>query len=95
MENQELILEMFKEVSTELRTVNTKMDSNHEAAMKAITKNREEFVIFKTKINARTAMISTIIGFAIAVAGLLLQHKKLKETEAEKVKYEQTYIKTI
>jgi hypothetical protein len=94
MDNQELILEMFKEVSTELRAVNVKMDDNHTAAMKEITRNREEFVIFKTRVNAKTAMISTIIGLAIAIAGLLLQHKKMQDTTKEQVNYEQTYIKT-
>jgi len=103
--DDKLVLDMFGEVYKELRAANTKIDTGHKDIMAAMSNNkelildkmntnREEFVIFKTKVNTRTAMISAVIGIAIAAVGLFLQHHQTHKEPVEQVKYEQIYNKT-
>jgi len=92
--DERVYLDMIKEVYTELRSVNTKIDAGNSKIMKEISINREEFVIFKTKVNTRTAMISAIIGLSIALAGIFLQHKKTLKDNIQQTNYEQVDIKT-
>ena len=44
----------------------------HKDVMTAITANREEFVIFKTKVNTRTALISIAIGAVVTIGSLIM-----------------------
>ena len=93
MEGAELTLEMIKEASKEIRSLGIKVDKNHNAVMEKMTGNHLEFKVFKAKIDARTALISTIVGLSIAVGGLLLQHRKIQRQEIQETNYEQVYIK--
>ena len=65
-----------------------KIDKNHNAVMHEITVNREEFVIFKTKVNTRTAVISTAIGavFMIVSLALTVSHNNKKKLETEQLR---------
>ena len=93
MEGAELTLEMIKEASKEIRSLGIKVDKNHNAVMEKMTGNHLEFKVFKAKIDARTALISTIVGLGIALGGLLLQHRKIQRQEIQETNYEQVYIK--
>lgn len=93
MESAELTLEMIKETSKEIRSLGIKVDKNHNAVMEKMTGNHLEFKIFKAKIDARTALISTIVGLSIAVGGLLLQNRKIEKQEIQQTHYEQVDIK--
>ena len=51
----------------------------HAAIMREVAMNREEFVIFKTKVNVKTATISGIIGFFVLVTSVALNIGTIKD----------------
>jgi len=50
------------EVYGEFQQVHKAISDSKAEVLKEIANNREEFVIFKTKVNTRTALISSVIG---------------------------------
>jgi hypothetical protein len=67
------------EVYAEFQKVHKAIADSKADVLKEITANREEFVIFKTKVNTRTAMISTIIGAIVLLTSLLLNIGAIKD----------------
>ena len=58
--------------------------AEHKELISAVAANREEFVIFKTKVNTRTALISSAIGAVVLITSLLLNISAIKDRQAEK-----------
>jgi hypothetical protein len=83
MENR-VQAEWMKEVYGEFQSVHKAIANSEKVVLKEIANNREEFVIFKTKVNTRTAMISTAIGTVVLITSLLLNISAIKERKAEK-----------
>jgi len=85
--------EWTKEVYSEFQKVHQAIADTKADVLLEIGKNREEFVIFKTKVNTRTAMISTIIGAIVLLTSLLLNISAIKDKHDSKkqpVETEQT-----
>ena len=74
----------MKEVYGEFQAVHAGIAESKAEVLKEIAANREEFVIFKTKVNTRTAMISGAIGAVVLITSLLLNISAIKERQAEK-----------
>jgi len=62
--------------------------TEHKEVINAITTNREEFVIFKTKVNTRTALISASIGAVVLISSLLLNIAAIKDRKEANVETE-------
>lgn len=74
----------MKEVYGEFQSVHKAIADSKAEVLKEITGNREEFVIFKTKVNTRTAMISASIGAIVLLTSLLLNIGAIKDRLGEK-----------
>ena len=61
--------------------------AEHKELIGAVTANREEFVIFKTKVNTRTALISASIGAVVLITSLLLNISAIKDRQESKQDY--------
>ena len=70
------------EVYNEFQKVHKAITDSKADVLREITANREEFVIFKTKVNTRTAMISTIIGAIVLITSLLLNIGAIRDRQA-------------
>jgi len=84
MDNNNVQNEWAKEVYNEFQKVHGAIASTKADVLKEIALNREEFVIFKTKVNTRTAMISTIIGTIVLITSLLLNISAIKDRQENK-----------
>jgi len=62
----------MKEVNNEFKLTREQMVNQHQELRNEIAANREEFVIFKTKVSTRTALISSAVGFVAVLVSLLL-----------------------
>ena len=76
--------EWAREVYNELQKVHKGIADTKTELLKEISVNREEFVIFKTKVNTRTAMISTIIGTIVLITSLLLNIGAIRDRQDAK-----------
>jgi len=74
-----LLLDWMKEVNGEFKLTRGQMVAQHNELRDEIAANREEFVIFKTKVNVRTAMISSSIGFVALILSIILNLGSIKE----------------
>lgn len=83
-QNKGIPQEWAGEVYSELQKVHSAISESKASVLKEITANREEFVIFKTKVNTRTAMISTIIGVVVLLTSLLMNISAIKDRQSEK-----------
>lgn len=89
MDNK-LMLEWVKEVNKEFTETRTHFDEaiqkmaqanqdQHKEIMDEVARNREEFVIHKTKVNVRVTVISSVIGFFVLITSLALNADKIKD----------------
>lgn len=69
MDNNTLI-EWIKEVNTEMLNTQKMIGATRDELKDEIAKNREEFIIFKTTINTRTAFISGAIGLLALIISI-------------------------
>jgi len=69
------------EVYGELKALHKAVADSKAELIKEMNKNREEFVIFKTKVNTRTALISSIIGAVVLITSLLLNIAAIKDRQ--------------
>lgn len=69
------------EVYGELKALHKAVADSKAELIKEMNKNREEFVIFKTKVNTRTALISSIIGAVVLITSLLLNIAAIKDMQ--------------
>ncbi|MHC4646513.1 MAG: hypothetical protein ACYTBJ_13515 [Planctomycetota bacterium] len=83
-QNNDLVITWIKEATKEMKENRDANTKEHRELVALISGNREEFVIFKTKVNARTAMISTGIGFIALVLSIILNIGSIKERQAIK-----------
>ena len=79
-----LLLDWMKEVNDEFKETRKLMGQQHTELRSEIAKNREEFVIFKTKVNTRTALISASLGFVAVILSIILNFGSIKERQAAK-----------
>jgi hypothetical protein len=88
--DDKILLDWIKEVNNEFKAtrdhVDTKVDDlkesnirQHGDIMREVAKNREEFVIFKTKVNVRTATISSVIGFFVLAISVGMNIGNIKD----------------
>jgi hypothetical protein len=89
-----LLQDANREAGKETRDLRLLVMNNHNEVMRAISQNREEFVIFKTRVNAKTALISGAVAVAIAIASLIIDVKKNNKQEIEPITYEQVDTKS-
>jgi len=82
--NNDLVIQWIKEATKELRELRDDNSKDHKDLTRMIAKNREEFVIFKTKVSTRTAMISAGIGFVALVFSIILNFGSIRERAAAK-----------
>ena len=83
MENR-VQAEWMKEVYGEFQAVHKAISDSKTDVLKEIAFNREEFVIFKTKVNTRTALISAAIGAVVMIASLLMNIVNLNKAAEER-----------
>ena len=76
--------EWMKEVYGEFQSVHKAIAESKASVLKEISANREEFVIFKTKVNTRTAMISASIGAVVLITSLLLNIGSFRDRQEAK-----------
>ena len=76
--------EWMKEVYGEFQSVHKAITDSKASVLKEISANREEFVIFKTKVNTRTAMISASIGAVVLITSLLLNIGSFRDRQEAK-----------
>jgi len=74
----------MKEVYGEFQSVHKAIADSKEDLLKQLNSNREEFVIFKTKVNTRTALISASIGAVVLISSLLLNIAAIKDRQTAK-----------
>jgi len=73
--------EWMKEVYGEFQSVHRAIADSKAEVLKEITSNREEFIIFKTRVNTRTAMISGAVGAIVLITSLLLNISAIKDRQ--------------
>lgn len=78
-ENNGLVIEWIKEASKEMRIMRNQNTKDHKEIRDEMVRNREDFVIFKTNINARTVAISTIIAMIVAITTLILNIREINK----------------
>ena len=83
MENR-VQAEWMKEVYGEFQAVHKAITDSEKTVLREISNNREEFVIFKTRVNTRTAMISGAIGAVVLITSLLLNISAIKDRQEMK-----------
>jgi len=88
--DDKIMIEWIKEVNNEFKETRSHLDESlnvlkeqnlfqHAAIMAEVAKNREEFVIFKTRVNVKTATISGIIGFVVLLSSIFINIGTIKE----------------
>jgi len=87
MDQNSIQNEWAKEVYGEFQLVHKAISDSKAEVLKEITANREEFIIFKTKVNTRTALISAAIGAVVLITSLLLNIGAIKDRS--NIKYQQ------
>jgi hypothetical protein len=97
--DDKIMMEWMQEVYREFQNTNDKIDDSKNELKKEISLNREEFVIHKTKVNTRTALISIGIGSVVTIISILMNfgvigHKHKQEpVNIEPVKLEIEQVK--
>jgi len=90
-----ILIDWIKEASAKIEHLDEKIDlkidkleekmaQQHKELRGDVQQNREEFVIFKTKITARTAAISSTIGLIALIASLILNVGSIKDRASDK-----------
>jgi len=77
--DDKLLIDWMKEVNREFTETRRLMSDQHKELRAEVAANREEFVIFKTKVNTRTALISATAGFIAVVLSIILNIGNIKE----------------
>ena len=82
--NNDLVITWIKEATKEMKENRDSNTKEHKELVALISGNREEFVIFKTKVNTRTALISAAIGAVVLLTSLMLNIGAIKDRQDDK-----------
>jgi hypothetical protein len=82
--DDKLLIDWMKEVNKEFQLTRDQMVEQHKELQKEIAINREEFVIFKTRVNTRTALISATAGFVAVILSIIMNFGSIKERQNAK-----------
>lgn len=77
--DDKLLIDWMQEVNKEFTATRQLMTDQHKELRGEVAANREEFIIFKTKVNTRTALISATAGFIAVVLSIILNIGNIKE----------------
>ena len=83
-QNNDLVITWIKEATKEMKQNRDANTKEHKELVSLISANREEFVIFKTKVNAKTAMISASFGFIAIALSIILNFGSIRERQQDK-----------
>jgi len=83
-QNNDLVITWIKEATKEMKQNRDANTKEHKELVSLISANREEFVIFKTKVNAKTAMISAGFGFVALVLSIIMNFGSIRERQEVK-----------
>lgn len=76
-------IETRNHIDTKVNQLEEKLTYQHKELSTAVQENREEFVIFKTRVNTRVAVISSTISVVALVLSIILNLGLLKEFRKE------------
>ena len=66
-------------VSNEVKSLDEKMSNQHAELKREIAKNREEFIVFKTKTTTRIATFTAILTSILILSSLFLNLGSIKD----------------
>jgi len=89
--NNELVITWIKEATKEMKQNRDANTKEHQELVSLISANREEFVIFKTKVNTRTAMISLGVAAIATVLSIIINFGSIKDRQMDKKGVEHTH----
>ena len=90
-QNNDLVITWIKEATKEMKENRDTNTKEHKELVSMISQNREEFVIFKTKVNTRTALISAAIGAVVLLTSLLLIIGAIKDRSIDRKDIDHTH----